>query len=251
MPPIRLLMIVSHPESREWLEQAVSTAGDLEVAGIISDFEQHVAGNHYVPEADVIVVDIERTGDSPARFWAAISFLYLRTPVVAVFHPATDPVAIHAALHARLDAFVELFDTARLLKMVRATSSGNSVIGYLPVMKAATELFKRPPAKGNGAKNELRLDKSIHGVKIGNRDATLTPLEFEVLSYLLRHQGRAVPALELLREVWRCRPQTGGTFAQVKNCVQRIRQKIEPDAKSPQYLLTVRGVGYSLRPNAS
>jgi DNA-binding response OmpR family regulator len=249
MPPVRLLMIVSRPESREWLEQAVSTAGDLEVTGIISDLEQYVTDNHYAPTADVIVVDIERIGDSPARFWTAISFVYLRTPVVAVFHPATDPDAIHAALHARLDAFVELFDTAHLLEMVRATSSSNWVIGYLPVAKVASALFQRLPANGNGAKNELHLDGSIHGVKIGKRGITLTPLEFEVLSYLLRHPGRAVSHLELLGEVWRCPLDKGGTLAQVRLCIRRIREKIEPDAENPHYLLTVRGVGYSLNPD--
>jgi len=68
----------------------------------------------------------------------------------------------------------------------------------------------------------------------------LSPLEFDLLAYLTRHAGRAIPFDELWREVWHYH-STGGTADQIKGCVKRVRQKIEPDPKHPRYILAVRG----------
>jgi DNA-binding response OmpR family regulator len=64
----------------------------------------------------------------------------------------------------------------------------------------------------------------------------LTPLEFDVLAHLARKRGRWVSATELLEAVWQTPANKGGTTAQVKNCIKRIRQKIEPDEERPRYL---------------
>ncbi|HEY4688387.1 MAG TPA: helix-turn-helix domain-containing protein, partial [Anaerolineae bacterium] len=45
-------------------------------------------------------------------------------------------------------------------------------------------------------------------------------------------------------------PQRGGTPEQVKSAVKRLRKKIEPDPHRPQYLVSVRRVGYQLRNQA-
>ena len=73
----------------------------------------------------------------------------------------------------------------------------------------------------------------------------LSPLEFDLLAYLARHAGRAIPFDELWREVWHYH-STGGTADQIKGCVKRVRQKIGPDPKHPRYILAVRGYGYMM-----
>ena len=92
----------------------------------------------------------------------------------------------------------------------------------------------------------LSIDASARCARLMGQAVSLTALELDLLVYLARHADRPVSVWELLRQVWQCRSQLGGTAAQVKNCVKRLRQKIEPDPKRPCYLLTVRGHGYRL-----
>jgi two-component system, OmpR family, KDP operon response regulator KdpE len=91
---------------------------------------------------------------------------------------------------------------------------------------------------------QLPINLLIGCVQSNNRSIRLTKLEFNVLVYLARNRGRVVSASELLQEVRSCCPENGGTRAQVKNCIKRLRGKIEPDPKRPCYVLTAYGHGY-------
>ena len=68
-----------------------------------------------------------------------------------------------------------------------------------------------------------------------------------MLAYLARSLGKPVSSVELLEAVWHASTGKGGTTAQVKNCIKRIRRKIEPDEERPRYLQSHRGWGYVLR----
>lgn len=70
----------------------------------------------------------------------------------------------------------------------------------------------------------------------------LTVMEAELLRYLMERTGRIVPRKELLENVWRVHEDTD-TRA-VDNFIVRLRRYIEPNPSQPQYLQTVRGVGY-------
>ena len=74
----------------------------------------------------------------------------------------------------------------------------------------------------------------------------LTALESGLLACLNQHVGQPVSTSELLRQVWGCSTEDGGTAAQVKNCVWRLRRKLEPRPSEPQFLLSKRGRGYLL-----
>ncbi|MGH2592543.1 MAG: winged helix-turn-helix domain-containing protein [Anaerolineae bacterium] len=65
-----------------------------------------------------------------------------------------------------------------------------------------------------------------------------------MLAYLARNRDRPVSSAELLEVVWHISIGKGGTIAQVKNCIKRLRQKIEPDVKHPRYVQSRRGWGY-------
>ena len=88
----------------------------------------------------------------------------------------------------------------------------------------------------------LSIDLQACVAKLHEQQIQLAKLEFSVLVYLANNAGHVVSAVELLREVWGC-PECG-TPAQVKNCIKRLRGKIEPDPKRPRYVLTAYGHGY-------
>jgi DNA-binding response OmpR family regulator len=92
----------------------------------------------------------------------------------------------------------------------------------------------------------LALDARARRATLGSRPLHLTRLEFDLLAYLAGQAGQAVSRDELLDCVWHASRQRGGTMAQLKNCVWRLREELEPEPHHPRYLLTVRGFGYRL-----
>jgi len=69
-----------------------------------------------------------------------------------------------------------------------------------------------------------------------------TVREFRLLEYLASHPGRVLTRDQLLDAVWKETPFV--TPRSIDVYVRRLREKIERDAKRPQYLKTVRGIGY-------
>ena len=69
----------------------------------------------------------------------------------------------------------------------------------------------------------------------------LTPLEYRVLECLTRHAGAIVTRDQLMREVWG--PGQDDT-RNLRVCIKNLRQKLEPDARNPRYILTETGIGY-------
>lgn len=83
-----------------------------------------------------------------------------------------------------------------------------------------------------------------HQVKIDDYSIELTPKEFELLHFLLRHIGQVLGRETLLREVWGYNFEGDNRTVDVH--MQRLRSKIEPDPATPQFIQTVRGFGYRL-----
>jgi len=72
----------------------------------------------------------------------------------------------------------------------------------------------------------------------------LTPTEYRLLEYLMRHRGMAVSEFDLMQAVWGDIRQDD--TAAVRRYVWLLRQKIEEDPANPRWVLTVRGFGYRL-----
>jgi DNA-binding response OmpR family regulator len=92
---------------------------------------------------------------------------------------------------------------------------------------------------------ELRVDFPKRTVKVRSRDAELTYVEFEILSALARSPGRVFTRDMLLQRIWGDSAYRDPRTIDVH--IRHLREKIERDPKEPQYLFTVRGVGYRFR----
>jgi len=81
-----------------------------------------------------------------------------------------------------------------------------------------------------------------HAVTVAGEPVELTPTEFELLRAMAAEPGRAFSRMELLDaaqgEAYEGYERTIDTH------VKNVRNKIEPDSKSPRYIITVYGVGY-------
>lgn len=89
---------------------------------------------------------------------------------------------------------------------------------------------------------DLVIDQMEHKVLKGDREIALTRLEFDLLVALAKEPGRVFTRETLLNEVWGYQHAADTRLVNVH--VQRLRSKIESDADNPEYVLTVRGVGY-------
>jgi DNA-binding response OmpR family regulator len=101
------------------------------------------------------------------------------------------------------------------------------------------------PDSGSVSVGGLRIDFGSHEVSVDSRPVELTPKEYEILHCLALNVGRVVPHERLLSFVW-------GSFSlesdvdQLKVHVRHLREKLEKNPSAPEYLLTLRGVGYKL-----
>lgn len=77
----------------------------------------------------------------------------------------------------------------------------------------------------------------------------LTLMEAELLRHLVRHSGKIVSRKQILEQVWNLHEDTD-TRA-IDNFIVRLRKYIEDDPSNPQYLQTVRGIGYRFMPSPS
>ncbi len=95
------------------------------------------------------------------------------------------------------------------------------------------------------AVGELRIDFPKRTVRVNGADAQLTYVEFEILSILARSPGRVFTRDMLLARIWGDSAYRDPRTIDVH--IRHLREKIERDAKDPDYLFTVRGVGYRFR----
>ncbi|MGI9064126.1 MAG: winged helix-turn-helix domain-containing protein [Pseudonocardiaceae bacterium] len=92
------------------------------------------------------------------------------------------------------------------------------------------------------AAGPVRMDVERHTVTVASTEVALPLKEFDLLEYLLRNVGRVLTRGQLIDRVWGA--DYVGDTKTLDVHVKRLRAKIEPDPSAPQYLVTVRGLGY-------
>ncbi|MEW2565812.1 response regulator transcription factor [Streptomyces sp. NPDC047070] len=91
----------------------------------------------------------------------------------------------------------------------------------------------------------LTVDPTARRASKQGTELALTLREFDLLSFLLRHPGRAFAREDLMREVW---GWDFGDLSTVTVHVRRLRGKVEDDPARPRLIQTVWGVGYRFDP---
>lgn len=89
---------------------------------------------------------------------------------------------------------------------------------------------------------EFRINFMNREVRVRSEIKHLTPKEFNLLGVLVRSAGRVVTRNELVTEAWG--EEYGDAIDSLKLYIHYLRQKLEVDPNHPEYILTLRGVGY-------
>jgi len=118
----------------------------------------------------------------------------------------------------------------------------------LELLARVSALFRR--TRGLGFKPErflslgdgVTINFSTRELSVNGKRVKLTPIEFNLLSQLVRNEGRVLTHYALLEKVWGSEYTNDPSF--VKDYIHRLRSKLEPDPSHPQLLVTERGIGY-------
>ncbi len=178
---------------------------------------------------DLVVLDLMLPGRSGLEILQTLRQRRLETPVlILTARDGVDDRVTGLDLGAD-DYLVKPFALPELLARIRA----------LLRRGRPSEAFRLKAA-------DLELDLVTRRAVRGDRLLDLTVREFELLEYLLRHQGHMVSREMLAREVWR-EPRRATPLDNVIDVqIARLRKKV--DAEAGQRLIhTVRGVGFVLR----
>jgi len=180
-------------------------------------------------EFDAILLDLTLPGRDGLQILKAVRERGLKTPVLVL--TARDSVEDRVAgLDSGADDYmIKPFAFAELLARVRALVRRGRA-AELPRLNAG----------------DLEVDLITRKVTRGGRTIELTVREFELLEYLLRHQGQVVSRETLARDVWKETARSTPLDNVIDVHIARLRRKV--DAEFPVKLIhTVRGVGFMLR----
>ncbi len=169
--------------------------------------------------------------------------------------PGRDGIEILKAVRARGNKTPVLLLTARDTIEDRVLGLDSGADDYLVKPFAFAELLARIRALLRRAGDpdilrkqigDLSLDVENRRVKRGTREIPLTPREFDLLAYLMRHQGQTVTRQMLAKDVWR-EPHRATPLDNVIDVhVTHLRRKID-EGQRVKLIHTVRGVGFVLR----
>jgi two-component system KDP operon response regulator KdpE len=96
--------------------------------------------------------------------------------------------------------------------------------------------------------DSLRVDLARRQVFVADREVHLTPIEYRILTTLIRSSGKVLTHRQLLKEVWG--PDSVFETQYLRVYMTHLRRKIEPEPARPRFLLTEPGIGYRLAANA-
>ena len=118
-------------------------------------------------------------------------------------------------------------------------------------VRASLRRAKAPPASEATQttldSGDFHVDLETRVITVRGESIHLTPKEFDLLVYFIRHSGKVLTHRTLLAALW------GGNYVEqneyLRVFVGNLRKKIEPDAASPRYILTEPWIGYRFDPD--
>lgn len=152
-------------------------------------------------------------------------------PLIVLSARDQEKQKIEALDHGADDYLTKPFSTGELLARMRVA------------LRHATQTAGDKGAS-SFAVGALKVDLAARCVFVGEREVHLTPLEYKLLTTLIRHAGKVLTHRFLLKEVWG--PLHSQETHYLRVFMAALRRKIETDSTQPRYLLTEPGVGYRL-----
>ena len=205
---------------------------------------------------DVVLLDLKMPGMDGTEVLKAARPLAPDTVFIILTAYGTLDSAIVAI---RYGAFDYLLKPSPMGEIVRAVEAGLTerrrrlgeedpvalLERALAGLRAVTQQAKASPAPERFLQAPgLTVDTLRRLVVAEGRPVELTPTEFEILVYLMRHRDRVVSPQELAAHLRGCDLEEREARTLLRSHIHRLRRKLERDPSAPRWIQTVRGSGY-------
>jgi two-component system KDP operon response regulator KdpE len=223
-PPIKVLVIDDEPPIRKLLRMGLATQGYQ----VIDAPNARKALELMAQKPDLVILDLGLPDMQGMDLLRSLRDQNEAVPIVVLSSRADETAKVQALDFGADDYVTKPFGINELLARIRAALRHQLQIqGERPIFHVG----------------DLSVDLVRRIVKIGDREIKLSPKEYDLLRLFVQHAGKVLTHNFLLRELWD--PSADSQYVRVY--VAQLRQKIEVQPNSPEYILTETGIGYRLR----
>ncbi len=125
--------------------------------------------------------------------------------------------------------------------------SSRELIARIRAVLRRGEMLESNTEVGILSVGPVRLDIDRHIITVNGLPVALPLKEFELLEFLMRNAGRVLTRMQLIDRVWGS--DYVGDTKTLDVHIKRLRAKIEKDPANPEFIQTVRGMGYKMERN--
>ena len=222
MSKAEILIIDDEPQIRKMLEITLQTNGYLSKSAVSAKEGLIMAANH---PPELILLDLGLPDESGHGVLQKLRQWYTN-PVIILSVQKNEEDIIKALDNGANDYLSKPFRTGELLARIRSalrdsiSEDGDTTLNF----------------------QDLQIDLSARTVKKNNQLVKLTSTEYNLLSILIKNEGKVLTHQYLLRAIWG--PGFINQSQYLRVFIAQVRKKIEDDPNRPEYLLTESGVGY-------
>lgn len=199
-------------QSNDYIVKEAATAKE----GII------MAANH---PPDLVILDLGLPDENGHEVLKKLRE-WFTNPIIILSVQRTEEDIIKALDNGANDYLVKPFRTGELLARIRSSLRHTNIEESIPVINC----------------KNLMIDLTARTVKKDNETVKLTSTEYNLLSLLVKNEGKVLTHHYLLREIWG--PGFINQSQYLRVFTAQLRKKIEDDPNRPLFILTEAGVGY-------
>lgn len=218
----RILIVEDEPAIALGLKNDLKLEGyAVEVAGDGESAAQRAQQEKF----DLILLDLMLPRKDGLAVCRELRHAGIRTPIIMLTAKAQEAEKVLGLEFGADDYVTKPFSPIELRARVKAMLRRASV--------ETPEVYRFADVEVDFTRAEVRRSGAV---------VDMTPLEFKLLSALVRLRGRILTREKLLDEVWK--PDSCPTDRVIDNHIMNLRRKIETTPNEPRYVVSVRGMGY-------
>lgn len=184
-----------------------------------------------VRKPDLIILDLGLPDMDGVEVINAIR-VWSTVPIIILSARSNEQNKIQALDAGADDYLTKPFGFGELLARIRVALRHSAQSGSL----TNSEVF---------SSGDLTIDLHNRVVTVADKDIHLTPIQYRLLTVLIKYPGKVLTHQQILKEVWGPSYQENAHYLRIY--MSQLRQKLEKDPTQPKYLLTESGVGYRFK----
>ena len=226
--PVRILVIEDETQMQKFLGLALESEGYRFLSALTGAEGVALARTH---NPDLFLLDLGLPDTDGMEVTRAIREFSAK-PIIVISARGQEEDKVKALDVGADDYLTKPFGTSELMARIRVAlrhASRSKEESNQPLLRVG----------------DLEIDLDRRRVVVAGKEVHLTPNEYKLLAYLMKHAGKVLTHRQLLKEVWGAAYATQTHYLRVY--MVQLRHKLEADAARPRYLVTEPGVGYRLK----